>query len=79
MERIAVTGATGFIGKKLVAELIKKKYFVHAVARNEGNLIKLSEQYKGQIEIYPCPIEDYFLTLKAIKGCSVNIPDKLGQ
>lgn len=70
MERVAVTGATGFIGQKLVAELIRKNYFVHAIARNEGKLMELSEQYSRQIEIFPCAIEDYYLTLKAMKGCS---------
>jgi UDP-N-acetylglucosamine 4,6-dehydratase/5-epimerase len=70
MERIAVTGATGFIGEKLVDELVKNNFIVHAIARNEGKLIQLSEKHKGQIEVFPCSIEDYCLATKALRGCS---------
>ena len=33
MEKVVVTGATGFIGKKLVEELIKRDYEVVAFGR----------------------------------------------
>lgn len=69
MEKVAVTGATGFVGEKLVEKLIQKGFFVHAIARNEGKLIALRDKYK-QLEIFPCPVEDEYLIRKAVKDCA---------
>ena len=42
MQKVAlVTGGTGFLGDKLVGELLKKNYTIRVVARNEGKLILL--------------------------------------
>jgi UDP-N-acetylglucosamine 4,6-dehydratase/UDP-glucose 4-epimerase len=70
MNKIAVTGATGFLGEKLVQKLIGKNYFVHAIARNESKLIELQDKFPGQIKIFPCPVEDFVLTKKALNDCS---------
>jgi len=69
MIKIAVTGATGFLGKQLVFKLVNENYFIHAIARNESNLIELYETFPGRIKIFPCPIEDYVLTKKALNDC----------
>lgn len=47
-----ITGGTGFLGHKLVGELLKKNYAVRVVARNEGKLILLKNEYPD-IEIFP--------------------------
>jgi|TARA_B100001059_G_scaffold164943_2_gene164504 UDP-N-acetylglucosamine 4,6-dehydratase/UDP-glucose 4-epimerase len=47
-----ITGGTGFLGHKLVGELLKKNYMVRVVARNEGKLILLKNEYP-EIEIFP--------------------------
>ena len=68
-QRFAVTGATGFVGEKLVERLVHQGHIVHAIARNEGRLIELREKFKT-IEIFPCPVEDEYLVRKAVKNCS---------
>ncbi len=69
MEKVAVTGATGYVGEKLVEKLILNGNFVHAIARNEGKLIEIKDKYKN-VEIFPCPVEDEYLIKKAVKDCS---------
>jgi len=38
MERIAITGATGFVGRYIVKELLSKGFKVYALVRNTGKL-----------------------------------------
>ncbi|WP_333784595.1 complex I NDUFA9 subunit family protein [Thermocrinis sp.] len=38
MERVAITGATGFVGRYIVDELLKRKYKVFALVRNVDKL-----------------------------------------
>ena len=64
-----VTGATGYIGEKLVEKLINQQKYVHAVARNEGKLLELKSKHK-HLEIFPCPVEIEYLIRKAVKDCS---------
>ena len=67
-EIVAVTGATGFLAEELIKKLIEKNFIVNAIARNEGKLVSLKNKFK-QINIYPCPIEDYCLLKKATNNC----------
>jgi UDP-N-acetylglucosamine 4,6-dehydratase len=69
MEKVVVTGATGYLGDKLVETLIQQDKYVHAVARNEGKLIELKSKHKN-LEIFPCPVENECLVRKAVKDCS---------
>jgi UDP-N-acetylglucosamine 4,6-dehydratase len=69
MEKVVVTGATGYIGEKLVETLIQQDKYVHAVARNEGKLLELKSKHK-HLEIFPCPVENEYLIRKAAKDCS---------
>ena len=68
IKTVAVTGATGFIADALILELIKMGIHVHAIARNEGDLVRLKGKYPT-ISIFPCPIEDEYLMRKACFGC----------
>jgi nucleoside-diphosphate-sugar epimerase len=69
MDKVVVTGATGYIGEKLVEKLIQQDKYVHAVARNEGKLLELKSKHK-HLEIFPCPVENEYLISKAAKDCS---------
>lgn len=68
LETVAITGATGYIAETLIELLLKKGIHVHAIARNEGKLIALKNKFPT-IDIFPCPIEDYFLLKRACQGC----------
>jgi UDP-N-acetylglucosamine 4,6-dehydratase/5-epimerase len=59
-----VTGATGFLGKELVKEIISRGGKVRALARNEGNLIELKQQFPS-VEIYSGDISDPFEVAQA--------------
>ena len=69
MEKVVVTGATGYIGEKLVEKLIQQDKYIHAVARNEGKLLALKSKY-NHVEIFPCPVENEYLVRKAARNCS---------
>lgn len=64
MKRVLVTGATGFLGKYLVEELINNGYEVVAQGRKENILNNLKEQYK--VNILKC-------SLNEIKNIDMNI------
>ena len=64
MKRVLVTGATGFLGKYLVEELINNWYEVVAQGRKENILNNLKEQYK--VNILKC-------SLNEIKNIDMNI------
>ena len=68
MKAVAVTGATGFVADTLIQKLIKLGVKVHAIARNEGDLVSLQLKYPT-IKIFPCPIEAEYLLRKAFSGC----------
>jgi UDP-N-acetylglucosamine 4,6-dehydratase len=69
METVVVTGATGYIGEKLVETLIRQNKYVHAIARNEGKLLELKSKYH-YLETFPCPVENEYLLRKAVRNCS---------
>ena len=62
--KVLVTGATGFLGKYLVEELINNGYEVVAQGRKENILNNLKEQYK--VNILKC-------SLNEIKNIDMNI------
>lgn len=62
-----ITGGTGFLGDKLVGELLNQEYKVRVVARNEGNLMKLKIKYPS-IEILPGDICNKITAAQACKG-----------
>ncbi len=46
-----VTGGSGFLGVELIKRLVSEGHSIRTIARNEGNLIKLKEQFP-QVEIF---------------------------
>jgi UDP-N-acetylglucosamine 4,6-dehydratase/UDP-glucose 4-epimerase len=65
---IAITGATGYLAEGLIIKLLSEGHVINAIARNEGKLVALKDKYR-EINIFPCPIEDYCLLRKAVKNC----------
>ena len=49
MKKVAVIGATGFVGTQVVKELANRGYFVNALARNTSK-IEESENIKAVTE-----------------------------
>lgn len=68
MERVLVTGASGFIGKQLIAELIKKGKGVTAVLRDDG---KLAGMRDSCLDIVHCPMEEIAKLEKTLDRKSV--------
>lgn len=67
-KRVAITGATGFLGYELVKRITDLGIGISAIARDEGKLVDLKEHFPN-VEIFPCPIEDAYLLKKALVGC----------
>ena len=67
MNKIAlITGGTGFLGQKLIEELLAKNYKIRVVARNEGKLILLKNKYPS-IEIIPGDIANEITAYQSCK------------
>jgi nucleoside-diphosphate-sugar epimerase len=54
VKRVVVTGASGFIGRHTLTELLARGYDVHAVGRT-----KPPEGFPPQVEYHPCDLFDY--------------------
>jgi UDP-N-acetylglucosamine 4,6-dehydratase/UDP-glucose 4-epimerase len=63
-----VTGGSGFLGVKLIGRIISKGGYVRTIARNEGKLIMLKEQFKDKLEIYFGDISDEFTVRQFMEG-----------
>ncbi|MFH0991651.1 MAG: SDR family oxidoreductase [bacterium] len=63
---VFVTGATGFIGTKLVNELVRQGHTVHALTRSTSNKEGLSHE---RIHFVSGDIMDRESLLKGMKGC----------
>ncbi len=63
-----VTGATGFIGSRLVEELISRGYQVNALVRSPG---KIPEPIREKINIFQGDVLDENSIHQAIKDCSI--------
>ena len=46
-----VTGGSGFLGTELIRKLVSQGHSIRTIARNEGNLIKLKDQFPD-VEIF---------------------------
>ena len=62
-----VTGGAGFLGRPLVADILKKGGRVRIIGRDEGNLVALKEVHPS-VEIYTGDISDAFEVMQAMKG-----------
>ena len=74
MEKILITGATGFIGSHLTEMCVEKGYEVVAFDRynpnyNLGWLEK--SKYKNDINFLFGDVRDYDSVLKTMKGCKI--------
>lgn len=71
--RIAVTGATGFIGSHLCRELVRRNAEVHLLAKEGSSLAKISDLV-GKARIHRLDLVDY----DAVKNCIRLVsPDKI--
>ena len=56
MKKVLITGSTGFIGKKLVIDLINNNKIVYAIIRNTKKnykySIKIKKEYKNFFPIF---------------------------
>jgi UDP-N-acetylglucosamine 4,6-dehydratase/5-epimerase len=66
-KKYLVTGGTGFLGVPLVKYILSQGGNVRVIARDEGKLITLREQFPN-IEIYPGDISDPFEVKQAMQG-----------
>lgn len=66
MIHVCVTGATGYIGKVLVDQLIREGYFVHALYRN---FKKVNELNIKNIKLFKGDLKDCISLVKAFKNC----------
>jgi len=62
-----VTGGSGFLGVELIKRLVEQGFNLRTVARNEGQLINLKEQFPT-VEILTGDISDDFTAKKACVG-----------
>lgn len=66
-ELYLVTGGSGFLGFPLVKEIIRQGGKVRIIARDEGKLIELKQNFPS-VEIYSGDISDKFEVIQAMKG-----------
>ena len=66
--KILITGASGFIGKKLVRFLLDKKISVRVMSRNLKSLDNLEH---NNLEKIKADAQDYKQVLKALEGIDV--------
>lgn len=68
-ELIAVTGATGYIGGRLVTRLLDAGYRVRCLARCSKKLVDRPFASDARVEIVSCDVEDQVATAAALQGC----------
>lgn len=67
MKKITIYGASGFLGTALIERLDSPDVQITAVARNEGNLVKLKEKFPD-INIVTGDIADPWIVRKTMQG-----------
>lgn len=72
---IVVSGATGFVGRAILRELIKRDYRVRAIARHPENLYKHAPDLHGfdQLELWKGDVTDPASLIGACEGASAVI------
>jgi uncharacterized protein YbjT (DUF2867 family)/uncharacterized protein YndB with AHSA1/START domain len=70
-ERVLVTGATGYIGGRLVPELLGAGFVVRCLARDPGKLAGLP--WAAQVEIARGDVTDGESLREAMRGCSAAL------
>lgn len=58
MEKVLLTGATGFVGANLVRRLLKENYEVHIITRESSNLWRINDLI-GKINIHKTDLIEY--------------------
>lgn len=58
MEKVLITGATGFVGANIVRRLLKENYEVHIIARESSNLWRINDLI-GEISIHNADLTEY--------------------
>jgi nucleoside-diphosphate-sugar epimerase len=66
MKKIFVTGATGFVGSNLVAELVRRGYSVHALTRRTSDRSGLDHE---RVRLFQGDILDRDSLRHAMRGC----------
>lgn len=70
-DKISVTGATGYVGGRLVLRLISEGYKVRAVGRSMDKLRGRPWASHPNVELARADVQDRESVAKAMKGCSV--------
>ena len=69
MKRVLVTGATGYVGGRLVRNLIKQGYEVRVFVRDRKKVAQYS--WANSVEIVVGNVTDYPATFQALNGVDV--------
>lgn len=67
---ILVTGATGYVGARLVTRLLAKGYRIRATGRSLARLRKRSWANHPGVELFPSDVIDSTSINKACEGCA---------
>jgi NADH dehydrogenase len=68
--KVFVTGGTGFVGREILAQLLRAGHTVRALVR-QGSTAKLDEP--GKIDVHPGDITDAESLVGALEGCDAVI------
>ena len=72
-DTVLVTGATGFLGKRLVSHLVSQDYDVVGTGFSEGRIKKFEREVSSDVKIYAVDISsDYTLLKNIIKKHNVK-------
>lgn len=67
---VAVLGATGYIGNRLVGELLRQGHRVRALARSPARLAGYAWAGHERLETAQCDVDDQGSIRQALRGCS---------